>query len=59
MLRPHLNTFLTVCETGSFNKAANALYITPQRCTAADSNAGGRFGGHALYPAKARGHADL
>lgn len=29
MLRPHLNTFLTVCETGSFNKAANALYITP------------------------------
>ena len=29
MLRPHLNTFLTVCETGSFNKAANLLYITP------------------------------
>ena len=29
MLRPHLKTFLTVCETGSFNKAANALYITP------------------------------
>ena len=29
MLRPHLNTFLTVCETGSFNKAAAALFITP------------------------------
>ena len=29
MLRPHLKTFLTVCETGSFNKAANALFITP------------------------------
>ena len=29
MLRPHLKTFLAVCETGSFNKAANNLYITP------------------------------
>ena len=29
MLRPHLKTFLTVCETGSFNKAANTLFITP------------------------------
>lgn len=29
MLRPHLKTFLTVCESGSFNKAAGALYITP------------------------------
>ncbi len=29
MLRPHLNTFLTVCEAGSFNKAANSLFITP------------------------------
>ena len=29
MLRPHLKTFLTVCETGSFNKAAAELYITP------------------------------
>jgi DNA-binding transcriptional LysR family regulator len=29
MLRPHLKTFLTVCETGSFNKAAGALFITP------------------------------
>lgn len=29
MLRPHLNTFLAVCETGSFNKAAGMLYITP------------------------------
>ena len=29
MLRPYLKTFLTVCETGSFNKAASLLYITP------------------------------
>ena len=29
MLRPHLNTFLTVCKMGSFNKAAAVLYITP------------------------------
>ena len=29
MLRPHLKTFLTVCESGSFNKAAGELYITP------------------------------
>lgn len=29
MLRPHLKTFLAVCETGSFNKAAAALFITP------------------------------
>ena len=29
MLRPHLKTFLTVCRTGSFNKAAGELYITP------------------------------
>ena len=29
MLRPHLKTFITVCETGSFNRAANVLYITP------------------------------
>ena len=29
MLRPHLRTFLAVCETGSFNKAANTLFITP------------------------------
>ena len=29
MLRPHLHTFLTVCETGSFNRAAAALFITP------------------------------
>ena len=29
MLRPHLKTFLAVCKTGSFNKAANSLYITP------------------------------
>ena len=29
MLRPHLKTFLTVCESGSFNKAAGALFITP------------------------------
>ncbi|MBR4473560.1 MAG: LysR family transcriptional regulator [Oscillospiraceae bacterium] len=29
MLRPHLKTFLTVCESGSFNKAAAELYITP------------------------------
>lgn len=29
MLRPQLKTFLTVCDTGSFSKAAAALYITP------------------------------
>ena len=29
MLRPNLKTFLTVCETGSFNRAANLLYVTP------------------------------
>ena len=29
VLRPHLKTFLAVCETGSFNKAAAALFITP------------------------------
>ena len=29
MLRPHLKTFLTVCRTGSFNKAAKDLFITP------------------------------
>ena len=29
MLRHQLKTFLTVCETGSFSKAAAALYITP------------------------------
>lgn len=29
MLRPQLKTFLTVCETGSFSKAAQLLYITP------------------------------
>jgi len=29
MLRPQLITFLTVCETGSFTKAAAALYVTP------------------------------
>ena len=29
MLRHQLKTFLTVCDTGSFTKAAAALYITP------------------------------
>lgn len=29
MVRPHLRTFLTVCDTGSFNRAAASLYITP------------------------------
>lgn len=29
MYRPQLKTFLTVCETGSFSKAAEALFITP------------------------------
>ena len=29
MLRHQLKTFLTVCETGSFSKAAAVLYITP------------------------------
>ena len=29
MFRPQLKTFLTVCETGSFSKAAAALYLTP------------------------------
>lgn len=29
MLRPQLKTFLRVCETGSFSKAAAALYLTP------------------------------
>lgn len=29
MLRHQLKTFLTVCDTGSFSKAAAALYITP------------------------------
>lgn len=29
MIRPQLMTFLTVCQTGSFSKAAAALYLTP------------------------------
>ena len=29
MVHPQLKTFLTVCEKGSFTKAAGALYITP------------------------------
>ena len=29
MIRQQLKTFLSVCETGSFTKAAVALYITP------------------------------
>lgn len=29
MYRPQLKTFLTVCETGSFSKAAAALFLTP------------------------------
>lgn len=29
MYRPQLKTFLTVCDTGSFSKAASALYLTP------------------------------
>ena len=29
MYRPQLKTFLTVCETGSFSKAAEQLFITP------------------------------
>ena len=29
MLRPQVKTFLTVCDTGSFSKAAAALYLTP------------------------------
>ncbi len=29
MLRPQVKTFLSVCDTGSFSKAAAALYLTP------------------------------
>ncbi len=29
MIRPQLLTFLTVCRTGSFSKAASSLYLTP------------------------------
>ncbi len=29
MLRPQLRTFLAVCDTGSFSKAASALFLTP------------------------------
>ena len=29
MLRPQLKTFLSVCDAGSFSKAAAALYMTP------------------------------
>ena len=29
MIHPQIKTFLTVCEKGSFTKAASALYITP------------------------------
>ena len=29
MLQPQLRTFLTVCQTGSFSKAAEALFLTP------------------------------
>ena len=29
MLRTKLTTFLKICDTGSFSKAADALYITP------------------------------
>lgn len=29
MYNPHLKTFLRVADAGSFNKAAEAAYITP------------------------------
>ena len=29
MIRPQLNTFLSVCDMGSFSKAASALFLTP------------------------------
>ena len=29
MLRPQLKTFLSVCDAGSFSRAAAALYMTP------------------------------
>ncbi len=29
MLRPQLKTFLTVCDTGSFSKAASVLFLSP------------------------------
>ncbi len=29
MIRPQLNTFLSVCDTGSFSKAAASLFLTP------------------------------
>ena len=29
MYNPQLKTFLTVCDCGSFSKAANLLFLTP------------------------------
>ncbi|MBQ6321876.1 MAG: LysR family transcriptional regulator [Lachnospiraceae bacterium] len=33
MIKPYLNTFLAVCRTGSFTRAAASLFITPSAVT--------------------------
>ena len=50
MYNPQLETFLRVADAGSFNKAAEELFITPPAVIKADHLAGGGAGSPAFHP---------
>lgn len=48
MYNPQLETFLCVAECGSFNKAAEKLFISPPGSHQTDQSAGGKSGSTAF-----------